>query len=185
METIALGIISPADSFVLLNEKQIPYLMRGVVTEFILTFSKLITTRVELGGSTLSLNSSEVPISELKKYVIHYRKFSSEHTITFVTTVDYDTRVAQDFMRKIQHTTDKTELKKIFMQYSNPDSVDSICKIHRELKEVHSIMIVNIEQILARGEKLEDLMARTKELSTNAQLFYKAAKKTNSCCVVM
>jgi synaptobrevin homolog YKT6 len=39
--------------------------------------------------------------------------------------------------------------------------------------------------VLERGERLEDLVDRSGELSAQSKLFYKQAKKTNSCCAVV
>jgi synaptobrevin family protein YKT6 len=189
MQTIAVCRIqelnSKSDILVLTNKSLVSFLSRNVVHEFVSTFSKLVLSRVELGGSCLSMDTEQVTIPELRKYVIHYRKFDSEFGITFVTTKDYDTRVAQEFIKKISCTADKNVILELFEKYSNPETVDSIIKIKKELNQVKETLIVTIDSVLARGEKLEDLMTKTKELSSNAQLFYKAAKKTNSCCQIM
>ena len=42
-----------------------------------------------------------------------------------------------------------------------------------------------IESVLKRGEKLEDLVERSGELSSQSKLFYKQAKKANGCCAVV
>ncbi len=39
--------------------------------------------------------------------------------------------------------------------------------------------------VLNRGEKLEDLVERSGELSAQSKLFYKQAKKANGCCAVV
>ena len=44
--------------------------------------------------------------------------------------------------------------------------------------------ILTIDNILERGEKLDDLVARSDELSATSKQFYKQARKTNSCCVI-
>jgi len=35
---------------------------------------------------------------------------------------------------------------------------------------------------LERGEKLDDLVAKSQGLSDASKMFYKTARKTNSCC---
>lgn len=42
-----------------------------------------------------------------------------------------------------------------------------------------------IDNVLERGEKLDDLVSKSQDLSSQSKVFYKQAKKTNSCCVVM
>jgi len=39
-----------------------------------------------------------------------------------------------------------------------------------------------IEAVLERGEKLDDLVAKSEGLSAQSKMFYKTARKTNSCC---
>jgi len=56
-------------------------------------------------------------------------------------------------------------------------------KVEKELFEVKEIMHQNLNDILKRGENLDTLMARSKDLSTVSVDFYKKAKKQNkSCC---
>jgi synaptobrevin family protein YKT6 len=43
----------------------------------------------------------------------------------------------------------------------------------------------SVEQVLQRGEKLDDLVAKSSDLSAQSKMFYKSAKKQNSCCIVM
>jgi len=42
-----------------------------------------------------------------------------------------------------------------------------------------------IEKVLERGEKIDDLVAKSDGLSAQSKMFYQQAKKQNSCCVVM
>jgi len=42
-----------------------------------------------------------------------------------------------------------------------------------------------IESMLERGEKLDNLVDKSQDLSMASQMFYKQARKTNSCCKLM
>ena len=53
------------------------------------------------------------------------------------------------------------------------------------LPQTKVILHKNMEDLLDRGEKLDDLVSKSEGLSSSAKMFYKQAKKTNSCCVVM
>ena len=55
-------------------------------------------------------------------------------------------------------------------------------KIESELNSITDIMHKNIEQLLKRGETLENLMQKSNDLSTVSYDFYKRAKKNNQCC---
>lgn len=56
-------------------------------------------------------------------------------------------------------------------------------RVQKELDETKIVLHKTMESLLARGEKLDDLVAKSDELSSASKTFYKTAKKTNSCCV--
>ena len=41
-----------------------------------------------------------------------------------------------------------------------------------------------IDSVLERGVKLDNLVDKSNDLSAQSKMFYKQAKKTNSCCVI-
>ena len=55
----------------------------------------------------------------------------------------------------------------------------------RNLDETRDVLHNTIDSVLQRGEKLEDLVERSGELSAQSKLFYKQAKKANGCCAVV
>ena len=55
-------------------------------------------------------------------------------------------------------------------------------KIHNDLDETKIILHNTITGILQRGEKLDNLVAKSEELSIQSKVFYKTARKTNQCC---
>ncbi len=76
-------------------------------------------------------------------------------------------------------------LKEYFVKYQNPHEADNILKVQKELDETKVILHNTIESVLARGEKLDNLVAQSEQLSTQSKSFYKVAKKTNSgCCSI-
>ena len=46
------------------------------------------------------------------------------------------------------------------------------------------ILHKTIDSVLERGTKLDSLVERSDDLSRQSKMFYKQAKKTNSCCVI-
>jgi len=48
--------------------------------------------------------------------------------------------------------------------------------------EVHEVMRNNLESLVKRGESIDQLMAKSEDLSTASVSFYKKAKATNSKC---
>ncbi len=48
--------------------------------------------------------------------------------------------------------------------------------------ETKIVLHQTIESVLRRGEKLDALVEKSNDLSLASQMFYKQAKKANSCC---
>lgn len=77
------------------------------------------------------------------------------------------------------------ELEEMLRQYQDPAAVDKLMKVDRQLAETKEVLHKTVEAVLARGEKLDDLITKSDQLSSQSKLFYRQARKTNSCCVVM
>jgi len=69
--------------------------------------------------------------------------------------------------------------------YQDANQASSIAKIQQELDETKIVLHKAIDSVLQRGEKLDDLVAKSSDLSAQSKMFYKSAKKQNSCCIVM
>jgi len=70
-------------------------------------------------------------------------------------------------------------------KYQDPKQADNIMKVQAELDETKIILHKTIESVLERGERLDNLVDRSNALSAQSKMFYKTAKKQNSCCTVM
>lgn len=79
---------------------------------------------------------------------------------------------------------DLPSAKEDFVKYQKPDEADALLKVQKDLEEVKDIMHRNIEELLKRGESLESLMEKSKDLSTTSYAFYSTAKKNNQCCTL-
>ena len=77
-----------------------------------------------------------------------------------------------------------TPLSEAIVSYQDPKNVDKLTKIQQELNETTEIMHQTIDKVLERGVKLDDLVDRSADLSNQSRMFYKTAKKHNSCCVI-
>ncbi|OTB06370.1 hypothetical protein M426DRAFT_55601 [Hypoxylon sp. CI-4A] len=82
-------------------------------------------------------------------------------------------------------TLQMPELQDYLAKYQDPHQADSILKIQRELDETKITLHKTIESVLQRGEKIDDLVAKSDGLSNQSKMFYQQAKKQNSCCVLM
>lgn len=144
------------------------------------------------------------------KYDVHL--FSRPEGITAValTVPTYEEVVAQGLLNKIadefvakyprsayanfKHLEDKDkdynllpypELDQHLKTWQKPEDADNLKKIQKELDETIQVMHKTIDSVLERGEKIDDLVAKSDGLSAQSKLFYTQAKKQNSCCSVM
>eukprot|EP00210_Caulerpa_lentillifera_P007898 g7539.t1 len=69
--------------------------------------------------------------------------------------------------------------------YQDPLNADKVGRIQKDLDETKIVLHKTIEGVLERGEKLDNLVERSNDLSLASQMFYKSARKTNSCCKMM
>ena len=76
-------------------------------------------------------------------------------------------------------------IKQQFDLFQDPRQADSITQIQGDLDETKVILYNTIEQVLERGEKLDDIVAKSENLSLTSKQFYKTAKSTNSCCIIL
>ena len=62
-----------------------------------------------------------------------------------------------------------------------PEEIDVLAKITNDVAEIKEIMYQNIESILSRGEKLDDLLKKSEDLDRQSKEFTKVAKKLRCC----
>lgn len=68
-------------------------------------------------------------------------------------------------------------LKEYMKNYQDPKNVDSIMKIQQELDETKIVLHKTIENVLERGEKIDDLVQKSNNLSESSKKFYTAVRK--------
>lgn len=64
------------------------------------------------------------------------------------------------------------QLDEYIVKYQDPKQADSIMKIQQELDETKIVLHKTIESVLERGEKIDNLVARSEGLSTASKMFY-------------
>jgi len=75
--------------------------------------------------------------------------------------------------------------QRIFNKYLKPLENDKILQIKRDLEETKLELKKDIELLLARGERLEDLIARSEDLSWSSRKFLKQSEELNRCCTLI
>lgn len=76
-------------------------------------------------------------------------------------------------------------LEPALQKYQDPVAADKLTRIQRDLDETKVVLHQTIDSVLRRGEKLDSLVDKSADLSLASQMFYKQARKTNSCCKMM
>lgn len=167
---------------------------RGTLREFATFNSRLVAGRTPVDQNL------QVDLTENK--VLCYSTRNAEYASCIITDQEYPKRVAMDLNFKILENlnsfiysnkininsiTSDTNINFTFLQtvvkeWQNPSEKDNILKLQSELNDVTDIMKKNLNELLKREENLDNLMEKSKDLSTTSVQFYKQAKKTNSCC---
>jgi len=128
------------------------------------------------------------PEGNHKKSYLHegysYNYIATDET-TFICVCDHDfsTRIAFGFLSKIAelyelpHTNFDSVLERQMDFFSHDPKADKLRGVRGEVNKVQDIMMENIENVLKRGEKLEDLVSKTDRLQSGAGKFKSASGK--------
>lgn len=168
------------------------YFTRRSLSEYLLFTARLIVQKSQI-GIRQTINVKENP------FVCHIYTQNNGLSCVLVSVKEYPNRIAfsliHNTLKNYEHL-EKLNWEKInedqknasesmtaeLNKYQDPQSADKLLKIQKSLDEVKEIISKDIEQILQRGESLDKLMAKSKDLSEVSQRFYKKAKKMNQCC---
>lgn len=74
------------------------------------------------------------------------------------------------------------EVEELFQKFQNPEEADKLTKIEKDLEEVKTTVMQSMDDLLKRGENLDQLMQKSADLSSTSVQFYRTAKKNNQCC---
>jgi len=75
-----------------------------------------------------------------------------------------------------------TAIQELFAKFQNPVEADQLTKIENDLAEVKETVMQSMDELLKRGESLDVLMQKSKDLSSTSVRFHHMAKKNNQCC---
>ncbi|KAI9730046.1 MAG: palmitoyltransferase [Claussenomyces sp. TS43310] len=160
--------------------------------EFMSLFSKTVAERTRPG------QRQDV---EEQDYTFHVYGRTEGIAGVIISDHDYPALVAHQLLSKVvdeflakypratfansNPTLEFPELTDYLAKYQDPHQADSIMKIQKELDETKIVLHKTIESVLQRGEKIDDLVAKSDGLSAQSKMFYTQAKKQNSCCILM
>ncbi|KAK4880358.1 hypothetical protein RN001_008504 [Aquatica leii] len=166
------------------------FFQRSSIQEFMAFVCKTITERT-IAASRQSVKEGE--------YMCHVYVRGDNLAAVLISDEDYPPRVSHtliskvldEFMQVIPEPSWSTiterdvhfpQLNAYLAKYQNPREADAMTKIQTDLDETKIILHDTIAAVLERGEKLDDLIAKSEGLSIQSKAFYKTARKTNSCC---
>jgi len=155
-------------------------------------FTKTFTKRTEPGQRQSITHES---------YVVHCYVRSDGLAGAVTTDLEYPSRVAFVLLTQLldeyissmgnswRNTTEPysieyAPLEEYLVKYQDPAAADKVTKIQKDLEDTTQILHKTIDSVLERGTKLDSLVERSDDLSRQSKMFYKQAKKTNSCCVI-
>jgi len=166
------------------------FFQRGSVSEFMKFTSKVVVERSDV--------ASRVSVKE-QEYMCHVYVRGDRLACCLISDHEYPHRVAHtlmtktldEFSEKVTESTWATAsdnsvnfmgMDASLARYQDPKSADSITRLQNDIDETKIILHSTITALLTRGEKLDDLVAKSEDLSAQSKVFYKTARKTNQCC---
>ncbi|CAG9583217.1 unnamed protein product [Danaus chrysippus] len=166
------------------------FFQRTSVQEFMSFVSKTMVERTQ-PASRQSVKEGEymvqvyVRADNLAGILISDHEYPNRVAHTLITKLldEFSAKVPADTWATANETTvDFPVLPQYLAKYQNPREADALTKIQNDLDETKIILHDTIKAVLERGEKLDDLVAKSDDLSMHSKAFYKTARKTNSCC---
>ncbi|GMI61342.1 hypothetical protein ScalyP_jg6184 [Parmales sp. scaly parma] len=170
------------------------FFQRGAVGDMLKFFSKTFITRTPVGQRQSVQHES---------YIVHCYKRADGLCGCVTTDLEYPPRVAFLLLSQLldEFTTAIPTWKVIIpdssfsnvnfpiieeylVKFQDPAAADKITKIQKDLDDTTEILHKTIDSVLERGVKLDQLVERSDDLSKQSKMFYKQAKKTNSCCII-
>ncbi|CCE61856.1 hypothetical protein TPHA_0B01840 [Tetrapisispora phaffii CBS 4417] len=174
---------------------QFGFFERSSVGQFMTFFAETVASRTSAG---------QRQSVEEGNYVGHVYARSEGVCGVLITDKEYPVRPAYTLLNKIldeylvahqpseweniTETNENLKFKELEIyinKYQDPSQADAIMKVQQELDETKIVLHKTIENVLQRGEKLDNLVDKSESLTASSKMFYKQAKKTNSCCVIV
>ena len=75
-------------------------------------------------------------------------------------------------------------LEEFLSKYQNPEDADRVPQIKKELADTQEVLFKTLDQILSRGQSMEQIMESSQDLSSASMTFYKTSKRSR-CCTIL
>jgi vesicle transport protein SEC22 len=103
-------------------------------------------------------------------------EYLSELASAFMT--EYGSRIG-GFTRPYAAVSFDTTIDKIRAKYLDPNTHNKLSRVNSSLHEIQSVMTQNIQDIILRGEKLEQVEDRSSRMLADSKMFKQNAKYMN------
>jgi synaptobrevin family protein YKT6 len=166
-----------------LDVSNFSYFTQSSIAEYLKYGCKLITQRIAAGTrQTIDLTDDKNGYD----LVAHAFKQTNGTSVCVITDREYPTRTALTFVANVHKLTEVDQsatlfLTKMLQTYQNPAQVDKLWHVQNNLDQLQASMRLNVQQLLERGETLDDLIQKTDDLSNRAKLFQRRAAHLNRC----
>ncbi|KTD26207.1 R-SNARE family protein [Legionella israelensis] len=119
-------------------------------------------------------------IAQKNGYCLHAQRHMDDYCIIITDQLLSRGQLAHltTYLLVLEEKVNKSIVFKDFEQYC---SDRKLRQIKEELEETKKIMTDNIDKLLERGERIEQLIEKTEELSRNAKQFKHEAEELNRC----
>ncbi|XP_066310727.1 VAMP-like protein YKT61 [Miscanthus floridulus] len=168
------------------------YFQRAAAREFILFVARTVALRTP-AGSRQNVQHEEYMVHCYNQNVLCAIAFTDAHypvrsafSLLNIVLEEYQKTFGESWRTTKTDVTQPWQyLDDALTKYQDPAEADKLLKIQRDLDETKIILHKTIDSVLARGERLDSLVEKSSDLSISSQMFYKQAKKTNSCCTIL
>lgn len=155
------------------NLDNVPFFFKNQTREILLTI---------INSYSIVIDKFQIIKHEDTGYILYvYNK--DNKNISIICDDEYPKRVVATIMEKI--IKDEIDANYVVLKCNNPIEIDQIMRIQDNLENIRVILHQSIEEVLNRGEKLDDLILKSNELSKSSKDFYGRTRKLNSCCSVV
>lgn len=177
------------------------FFARNKVAEGLRTYAKLFVESASVGEISSLLHEDKRiliyighdGISSLVVVTDSYESVSTLHQLLYVIIRNFkDTRFYTDSFDKVKNSDDDISnkevnemLNKLAIEYEKPESVDKIYAITKELEETKKILYDTVDNLIKRGQLMNDLVYKTEELASLSKDFKVQSKKLNRCCSIL
>jgi synaptobrevin family protein YKT6 len=179
------------------NLEHISYFKRSYAKEFIRLLAREFIKSHDTNETFLTMDHVNLNYN----YKINMLTEDNKYYYVIITNINYNIKLARYILCEIANEFKKLilliqipkyitndmniqhqNLTTLIDKYSNPTQDEKIIRITNELENLTQIMKNNIDKVLVRDLKINELLEKTNNLSIQSNEFKKSASKLNKCC---